>query len=321
MKIKDILNTQIDLFKCSSSSRYIWCQSTIFNFITDLAMKYKNKILRLRNINKVSETRAKEFKGTELIACTISATFNDCRSLEHIKEITGLITIDIDKDKNKDLDTEKAKKEVISLPFVAMTMLSCRGEGIWCLIPYNKENNFRETFDALKEDFLKIGYVIDDCKDETRLRIISWDDNILMRQNEIEIYNKTKKQEIINKENNIEYNDIEWILSKDNLKDIAKAIYMLTTYCNYKSDDYNEWLLDGFRLATIPNKELGLKLFTMISEKSANFKSYKDVENKFNECCRTTKYQTNVLGYYINRIKEYYGNDWKIETNRILKSV
>ena len=315
MTINDIFNKKVDIFGCSKSSSRIWYTTTLKYFLTKLAIKNKDKIDKLREINAVDEKAAKEYKGYNLVACTISATFNEYRLIEKVKEMNGLIAIDIDKDKNVGLDVNKAKEDVMKLKYVALTMLSCRGEGIWCLIPYNKENDFRETFLALKEDFYNIGYTIDNCKDETRLRIISYDDNILVRQGEIEEYNKTKHIDIPDKK---DYDGQEWELTKDNMKDIVLSIYILTNYCAYTSDDYYEWLLDGFRLATIPNKDIGLKLFTMISENSSNFKSHKDVEEKFNECCKTTKYNTRILGYYINKVRELYGTEWKQKANEII---
>lgn len=325
MKIEEILDKQVDIFGCGKYSGKVWYTTTLKYFLSKLSMKNKQKIDKLRMLNKTDEHMAKEYKKQELIACTISATFDEYRLLHKVKEMNGLIAIDIDKDKNIGLDVNKAKEEVINLPFVALTMLSCRGEGIWCLVPYNKENDFRETFLALKEDFYNIGYTIDNCKDETRLRFISYDDNILLKKN-IEVYDKTVHidKTITNDidrttKKDVDYNEKEWELTKDNLKDIAIAIYLLTTYCGYSSDDYEEWLLDGFRLATIPNRALGLKLFTMISQNSLNFKSNADVEMKFRECCNTSRYKTNILGYYINKIKEKYGVKWRDKAKELIR--
>ena len=316
--LNNILNTKINIFGSGSNSGRVWYEQSLSYFLTKLTNKYKDKINQLRYLNKRDEIAAKKWKEEDFIACTISATFNTYRQLHHIKERTGLIAIDIDKDKNKELDVEKAKIDTIKLPYVALSMLSCRGEGIWCLVPYNKKNDFRETWFALREDFESIGYTIDACKDETRLRFISYDDNMLVRKNDIEIYDKVKHIET--KEVDRDYKAEDWVLTKDDLKDIVVAIYLLTQYCGYTSDEYNEWLLDGFRLATIPNKELGLKLFTMISEASDNFESFDDVEDKFEECRRTTTYKTNILGYYINKIKEYYGLEWRSKANELLGS-
>ncbi len=315
MKLQDILKTQVDIFSSGSRSGKIYYTQTLYYFLTKLAEKNKKTVFKLRDLNKTDEKVAKQYKKDNLIACTVSATFDQYRVLHHIKERTGLIAIDIDKDKNPDLDTDKAKKELIKLPYIAWIQLSCRGEGIWCLIPYNKDNNFRDTWNSLREDFLNLGYVIDDCKDETRLRFVSWDDNIFAKK-EVEVYDKVKPFEYIMRD--IDYNADDWELTKDDIKDITVAIYLLTHYCGYSADDYNDWLLEGFRLATIPNKEVGLRLFKMISEASDNYEGYNDVKKKFNECCRTTTYRTNILGYYINKIKEFYGLEWRIKANELL---
>lgn len=316
MTIQEILNKKVDIFGCGERSGRVWYTTTLKYFLSKLTIKNKAKIDKLRAINKTNEKAAKEYKKKELIACTISATFNECRVLHKIKELNGLIAIDIDKDKNPNLDINKAKLDTIKMPFVALSTLSCRGNGIWCLVPYNKDNDFRETWLALREDFFNIGYIIDDCKDETRLRFISYDDNTLIRK-AVEVYNKTIH---IDKSitRDVDYNAEDWVLSKDDIKDITVAIYLLTHYCGYTSNEYSEWLLDGFRLATLPNKEVGLRLFKMISEASDNYEGDNDVEEKFNECCRTTTYRTNILGYYINKIKEFYGIEWRIKANELL---
>ena len=317
MKIKEILNTKIDIFKCGTQSGVVWYTNTLFYFLKNITVKNRLTILKLRDINKKDEHKAKEYKKNNITACTISATFDKYRRLDHIKDYTGLIAIDIDKDKNPDLDVEEAKRKVMMLPYVALSSLSCRGEGIWCLIPYNKDNDFIETFLSLREEFDKIGYVIDGLRDATRLRFASLDDNMLINTGEIEVYNKFIHIERTTKQT--EYTDKDWILTKDDLKDIVVAIYLLVHIFGYTADEYEEWLLEGFRLATIPNKEVGLKLFTMISENSDNFKSYEDVEEKFDECCQTTTYRTNILGYYINKIKEYCGVEWRSRANELLK--
>lgn len=315
MKIKEILNIKVDIFYCAKKSSKPAYQQSLNYFLSKIAQKQKATISKLREINKTDEKAAKRYKKENLQCCTISAIFDSYRLLHRIKKRTGLIAIDIDKDKNPGLDVEKAKRDSIMLPYVALSMLSCRGEGMWCLIPYNVENNFRETWNALREDFLELGYVIDNCKDETRLRYVSWDDNILLNQN-VEVYNKTKA--FYKPEVEREFSEDDWILTKDNVKDITVAVYLLTHYCGYTADEYDDWLLEGFRLATLPNKEIGLKLFKWISEASDNYEGDVDVEEKFEECCNTTTYRTNILGYYINKIKEYYGPDWRIKANELL---
>ena len=314
ININDILNTKVSVYKDSVHSKYVYYNTTILDFLTNVSMRYKDNILELREINKKDEKLAKKMKLTGFQACTISGIFDKHRKVGCIKEKTGLIAIDIDKDKNPNIDVDKAKLDAMRLPYVALCSLSIRGNGVWCLIPYNKDYYIGYVYNALKEDFKKIGYVTDDnCSDITRLRIVSIDNHILKRDI-VEVYDKQMIKE------KTEYHcEGEWELTKQDIRDIVIIVYVLTHFHNYTTDDYNDWLYEGFRLATIPNYEVGLKLFQMISENSDNYKGMEDVENKFEECRNTTVNTTNVLGYYINKIKEIYGVDWRYRVSDLLK--
>lgn len=314
-----IKTTQVEVYKPKIEEgklKYFhYFDTTLFSFLTYNQKKAKDDIHYLRELNQHDEKEAKEWKKKNLIGATVSATFNKRRVVGDVKEKSGWICIDIDKSDNPQLDVEKSKQDVMRLPYVALTELSCRGEGLWCLIPYNKDNYIGYVFNALKDDFKQLGYNIDKwCKDITRLRFVSYDDNMLLKK-ECEEYDKVKFDE------DFEQRDIqdEWKLTKQDLKELVIIIYVLVHFNDYHKDDYGEWLLDGFRLATIPNRDVGLKLFQMISENSENYKGIDDVEDKFKECCRTTKYKTNILGYYYNLIKGIYGDSWKFRVNELLK--
>lgn len=311
-------STMINIFGRGKNKSSVLYSTRLIDFFTKMPMKSKTIIEKLRELNFQSEKLAKKYKFDNLISATISATFVKNRLLWDIKDYTGIIVIDIDKDKNEGLDVEKAKKDIMAKHQSSMlAMKSCRGEGLFVLIYYNKENNFKDTFNSLYDDFLEMGYIIDNCKDETRLRYISYDDNILIK-NEVERYEKTKHIEI-ERSNNYDPEGDEWIMAKDDVKDIIIAVYALVKFHGYTADDYNEWLLEGFRLATLPNKEVGLKLFQLISENSDNYEGPSDVVEKFEECYNKTTYKTNILGYYINKIRDYYGYDWRYRVSDILK--
>lgn len=315
MNTNELLNKKIDIFKNAKNSDKPIFTTTLIDFHTKLTMKNKSYVDILRQLNQEDENKAKNYKKNYILCGTPSATFNERRVVGDIKEKTGIIAIDIDKDKNIGLDADKAKQDVMKLPYVFMTMKSCRGEGIFCYVYYNSDIYIKYVFNALKEDFNDIGYIIDDCSDITRLRFISYDENILIKR-EVERYEKYKNDEKIEYEDNGE----PWILTKQDLKDLVCAVYVLVNYCDYCSDDYNDWLLDGFRLATIPNRDVGYKLFEMISQASDNYEGPDDTDKKFEECCRTTKYNTKILGYYINLVKEIFGKDWKKRINEIIKT-
>lgn len=314
MNIEQILNTQVDVFKEAISSDYVYYTTPLVDFLTKTANRHKNKIDELREINKTDEKKAKAMKKEGFPACTPSARFNKRRLVGYVKEKTGLIAIDVDKDKNPNLDVNKAKQDIIKLPYVSLCSLSIRGNGVWCLIPYNKDYYIGYVYNALEEDFKNLGYVTDkNCSDITRLRFVSYDDNMLVKK-EVEVYDRQKIKE------KTEYKcEGTWELTKQDIRDICIIVYVLVHFHNYTVDEYDEWLYEGFRLATIPNYDIGLKLFQMISENSDNYEGPDDVEKKFSECRNTTVNTTNVLGYYINKIKEIYGVDWRYRISDLLK--
>ena len=318
--INKLNNTIVEVYKPKVEEgelKYIhYYDESISSFLTSTSCRCKDKITYLRKLNKEDENEAKKWKKETLIGATISATFNKRRVVGDVKEKTGFICIDIDKKDNVNFNANKAKQDVMKLPYVCFTELSCRGEGIWCLIAYNPDNYIGYVFNSLKEEFNSLGYIIDkNCSDITRLRYVSYDDNMLIKK-ECEVYDKIKIDECT--ERYVEGD--EWIMNKQDLKELVLIIYVLVNYNGYRKDDYNEWLMDGFRLGTVPNKEIGLRLFQMISENSDNYKGYKDVEEKYNECRRTTRYKTNILGYYFNQIKDIYGDSWRNRINELLKN-
>ena len=319
----DILRyTKTDVYRNSKDSKYIWYSCSLYDFFTSKMRTKKNRdtIDFLRELNKRDEKCAKKYKADNLPGCTVSCLCDKRRLTKKVIYNTGIISIDIDAADNQGMDPEKVKADIIKLPYVMLTMKSCRGDGVFCLVKYNRENDFVETFNALKEDFKNIGYIIDKkCYDIVRLRLITYDENMLINGIVTE-YDKVIKKPDVVKANRRKYEENGiWELTKDDLKSISTIIYVLVNYCDYTADEYDEWLYEGFRLATIPNYELGLKLFTMISRNSEGYEDDEDVKAKFDECRRTTNNNTNVLGYYVNVIKDVYGPEWKSVVNELLK--
>lgn len=316
-------NTQVDMYRNASNSNTIWYRTSLYDFIGRIAVMNKQKIQTLRSLNMQDEKVAKQYKKHNIPACCISAQCNNVRTLDDIKSYTGIIAIDIDKDNNEGLDVVKAKQHIMqSLPFVMMTSLSCRGEGIFCLVKYDTSNKLLDVFNALYDDFYELGYIVDDnTTDEVRLRFVSWDSDIQIR-NEVITYCKAKETAEHLKKKTVKQHDDnvvkDWNMTSNDMKDISVAIWMLVNHCGYKADTYNEWLCDCFRLAAMPNKDVGKQLFRMISEHSKGFESYDACDRKY-EQCMNTRCSTSVLGYYINKVKENFGAEWRSVANDMLR--
>lgn len=138
------------------------------------------------------ENEYKELKR-QLPSFTTCGTFTTERKADKVIHYNNMCTIDLD-----DLeDVEKAKADVTKLPFVLYAAKSVGGKGLFCLIRVDGDiSDYLKHWYALKDDFANIGYKVDEsCKDVSRLRFVSHDENpyinykatIYRRKKEIQI--------------------------------------------------------------------------------------------------------------------------------------
>lgn len=277
---------------------------SLFNWMIYYSNKNKGTILKIRELNITDPDTAKKMKTDNLPCISVTGHFPEYRRIQLSDRMNPVICIDIDKGDNLDInDWEEVKRKVISLPGVFYVSLSCRGEGIFCYVYWNIEKDFLKVWYALERDFKeKLGIKIDvNCKDITRLRFISYDSNTLLKK-QVEIY-----EDEYDKYEDYDNNEISDTLNEDD-NFTYRAIYQLITECNYRSNSYNDWLQDGFRLATFG--EEGKILFMYLSKLSDNY-DRNEALKKFRECKRTTKKSKGCLSYYFARLKDYYGPDWR----------
>lgn len=166
-----------------------------------------------KEINKLKST---------LPVAAISGIFSG-RKLKDLKEHTGLICIDIDaKDNSEIKNIEDLKSMISKLPFVMYCGLSASGKGLYCIVELKYPEEHIEQFYALEKDFLDMGIVIDpSCKDVTRLRFFSYDDNAYYNEDAIsydkrlnhseQIKESQANDESINKQTNLNFE----IMKKD----------------------------------------------------------------------------------------------------------
>lgn len=277
---------------------------TLFSWMTYYSNKKKDWILRLRELNVIEPNKAKSMKSEFLPCISITGHFPTYRRIDLADRMNPVICIDIDGGDNPTItDWEEVKRKVMSLDSVFCASLSCRGEGVFCYVYWNTEKDFLKVWYSLEKDFKeKLGIIIDDkCKDITRLRFLSYDSNMLLKR-QVEMYDEEYE-----KYEYCETYDLNTSLNEDDTFTF-KAIKHLIKNCNYRSNDYGDWLQDGFRLATFG--EYGKVLFMYLSQVSDNF-DYNNALKKFEECRRTTKKSKGSLAYYFAQLKKYYGDDWK----------
>ena len=97
---------------------------------------------------------------------------------KEVEHVNNLIAIDLDAKDNEGVTLEEMRKRVNSLPYVMYSSLSVGGRGMYALIPIleKNKNDFKAVFNALNEDFIKLGLKLDgSCVNVNRERYMSID--------------------------------------------------------------------------------------------------------------------------------------------------
>ena len=113
-----------------------------------------------------------------LPAVTISGIFKE-RNLNGLIKHTGLMAVDIDgKDNPTITNIESLKDRISTKKYILYCGLSVSGRGLFCIVKISNPQKHLEHFFALEKEFADMGVVVDSaCKDITRLRFFSYDDN------------------------------------------------------------------------------------------------------------------------------------------------
>ena len=132
--------------------------------------KYKLAIEALRNVSDEPEaTRLK----MALPVCIPSGTFDsNLKLVQH----SGLMAIDVDAKDNPAYSPQQLKEKMCSFSNVLYCGYSCRGKGVWALVPIKETNRHQDHFKAMEFVFSQMDIVIDkSCSNINRLRFASYD--------------------------------------------------------------------------------------------------------------------------------------------------
>lgn len=314
MNIIDILNTQIstyDNIRCVDNKIM-----TVADFFLKMSFKYKNIIEKIREEKDIEKQKQKK---QQLPCCIVAGICGETKSEKDMVSKNNLIIIDIDEKENPFFASEQVLLQrgyhLSRLPYVAFVGRSCRGKGLFCLIPVadiNKIKKYIESISIIFKD--ELGLIIDkQCTNVNRLRFISYDEHIFNKEwikEEVEVFDKiiSKQPEfsVVQIKNNENISETG-LVSNDVF--ILKCIMKLVHDKKYKTTSYNEWLLNGFRLATL-KKNMGFFLFLLISRNSPSYKNDDDVIKQFNICRKNTKFNRASIAFYFSIAKKEYGSKW-----------
>lgn len=306
MNTKELFESKVSLYRRVNDKKSMKT-ITLDDWIHKVSDAARTQIESIRSVNKIDPKGAKAMKTMNLPCVTISGVFEDERRAQLVTYKNPVICIDID-DIPDGMTIDDLKKKVFELPYVFYVGLSARGEGVYALVCYNMKNDFLGTFNALESDFNDIGIKIDKaCKDICRLRFASFDADCMEKSGEVEIYSKVKNVDYSSMYESTRVGRPQEPLYVDDYFTYQTIKYLIA-YCGYRADEYQDWLMDGFRLATFG--EYGHALFMYLSQVSAGFNA-SAAERKWSECVRTTKMNKDCLLFYYAEAKRRIGQDWK----------
>ena len=179
--------------KVSLYNRFQYVQDVTLSQALNMGKDYVKQIERCRTLKSQNNENEYKEEKRKLPSFTATATFQGERKAVNLTKYNSLAVIDIDNVE----DVEKAKEDVSKLPFIIYAAKSVGGKGLFCLIRVDGDiSDYIKHWYALKDDFANIGLKVDEsCKDVSRLRFVSYDENpyinyhatIYRRKKEIQI--------------------------------------------------------------------------------------------------------------------------------------
>jgi len=313
MKVRDLLNCRFSTYSCAGDSNRADGDASLREWLGEYAIRYENRIDCAREWYRSDKDFYKKiYKKYRVRAAAMCGIFPTVRSDSvDDMQLNGLIVMDIDT--VDDVENLKRKcLENIDCAFLATKSLS--GAGIYVVCHYDTYYNFKDIWRSLRREFKeKIGIDVDDsCSDCSRLRILSSDNNILIKNWDTDIvpYDKIEEQhiEIVDEESLA----IDHVMTKESYKELTECIGQLVKngygtdgFSYYDTDlyedngkyDYAKWRRDAWRLGSLERSDIGRRLFQFISRHAEGFVDDFDVNNMFNKYTHRCPDNNNV-GYY-----------------------
>lgn len=226
---------------------------------------WKNTIEKLRGITEEKEQKA--YKNT--LPCFTPSGIFSTRTVDGLKEHSGILVVDIDTKENPGLMNEcnEIRQHLIEDKYTYFLFDSCRGSGLAIGVLIDKSRHI-DTFQFLENYYKdKHGLIIDKgCKDVSRLRFVSHDPQLFLND----------------KAETVKVPVIEHVLTNyDKIKAIVASGKMLG------DDTYESWLKQGFALANEFGED-GRSYYHALSQRSSKYNQV-DCDKKYDNCISTNR--------------------------------
>ena len=266
-------------------------ECTLAEFLQLGLKQHKDTIDHIRSIEDKSERN--RLKTTLLPSGSISVCLTTRESSkpldQRITQYNPLIVLDFDNLP----DIEAAKQTLASLPYIYYAGLSVSGRGLFAIIPIAAADHTQHKtyFHALEKEMQTLGLTIDKaCKDITRLRVISYDENPYINPDctTYTLY-ETATPEQDTEETTTE--DLEALKLEEHIS--------LWEEQQIPLDDYDQWITVGMALSRLG--EPGRQAFHRVSRYSDKYTT-EATDKAFDNFLHNTKEITLGSFYYICHI-------------------
>ena len=278
-------------YKAISNVLIPTAECTLAEFLQLGLKKHKDTIDHIRSIEDKSERN--RLKTTLLPSGSISVCLTTRESSkpldQRITQYNPLIVLDFDNLP----DIEAAKQTLASLPYIYYAGLSVSGRGLFAIIPIAAADHTQHKtyFHALEKEMQTLGLTIDKaCKDITRLRVISYDENPYINPDctTYTLY-ETATPEQDPEETTTE--DLEALKLEEHIS--------LWEEQQIPLDDYDQWITVGMALSRLG--EPGRQAFHRVSRYSDKYTT-EATDKAFDNFLHNTKEITLGSFYYICHI-------------------
>jgi predicted P-loop ATPase len=242
--------------------------------------KYQDIILKARSI-KNDEKLYKQLKN-EMPCVTGSAVMNQGSKVEsNIKELNGLIVIDIDDEVDIDTITK-----INNDKYTFISHRSFGGDGVCIFVKINP-NKFLESFNDLGQYYWdNFNLTIDpSCKNKNRLRFFSYDPYLFYNESAKKFIAKSKIEKPKHKENFIFVQD-----------DFTQVLEKLSTI-DLCQDDYQRYVNIGFAIGS-EFGESGLNYFKAICQNGSKYDP-KNIERHYKNFCKKGNITISTFYHYV----------------------
>lgn len=242
--------------------------------------KYQDLVLSARAVKKDIE-KYKELKS-KMPCITGSAIMNDGKkSNENIKEMNGLIVLDIDDEVGIEL-----VNKINSDQYTFISHRSFGGDGLCVFVKINP-NKFLESFNELGQYYWdNFNLIIDhSCKNPNRLRFLSYDPYLYKNEKSKKFVAKTK----IKKEPKRE----DFIFVKNDFSDIIDKVKDI----DICQDDYKRYCDIGFAIGSQFGVQ-GLDYFKAICQSGSKYDP-QQIEKHYKNFCKQGGISIATFYYYV----------------------